>query len=135
LALGLLIWAYASRFTAAGVEPLQAALDKAPKSLDLATRSLGSKGLDRLIRVDLPLIAPGAFAASLILFVEAIKELPATLMLRPFGWDTLSVRAHAYATDERLAEATLPSLLIVLAGLAPVLLLSWRLSQSQRTSS
>ncbi|MDG1826376.1 MAG: iron ABC transporter permease [Henriciella sp.] len=135
LALGLLIWVYASRFTAAGVEPLQAALDKAPKSLDLATRSLGSKGLDRLFRVDLPLIAPGAFAASLILFVEAIKELPATLMLRPFGWDTLSVRAHAYATDERLAEATLPSLLIVLAGLAPVLLLSWRLSQSQRTSS
>lgn len=135
LALSLLVWVYASRFTAAGVEPLQAALDKSPKSLDLATRSLGSKGMDRLFRVDLPLIAPGAFAASLILFVEAIKELPATLMLRPFGWDTLAVRAHAYATDERLAEATLPSLLIVLAGLGPVLLLSWRLSQSQRTSS
>ncbi len=133
IALSLLVWIYVTRFTSAGIEPLQAALLRAPKSLDMAALSLGSRGLDRFWRVDLPILAPGAFAAGLILFVEMIKELPATLMLRPFGWDTLAVKAHAYATDERLAQATLPSLLIVLAGLGPVLLLSWRLSRSERT--
>lgn len=133
VAIGLLVWIYVSRFTSAGVEPVQASLARLPKNLDLAAQSLGSTGLKQFLRVDLPLIAPGGFAAALILFVEILKELPATLMLRPFGWDTLAVRAHAYATDERLAQATLPSLLIVLAGLAPVLLLSWRLGQTERT--
>ena len=133
IAIGFLIWIYVSRFTSAGVEPMQATLARLPKNLDQASHSLGVTGLRQFWRVDLPLIAPGAFAAALILFVEILKELPATLMLRPFGWDTLAVRAHAYATDERLAQATLPALLIVLAGLAPVLLLSWRLSQSERT--
>ncbi len=132
IAIAFLVWIYISRFTSAGVEPLQATLDRLPKSLDDATRSLGSHGLNQFVRVDLPLLTPGAIAAGLILFVEILKELPATLMLRPFGWDTLAVRAHAYATDERLAQATLPSLLIVLAGLAPVILLSWRLSRTER---
>lgn len=132
IAITFLLWIYISRFTSAGVEPLQSTLDRLPKNLDHASRSLGSRGLNQFFRVDLPLLAPGALAASLILFVEILKELPATLMLRPFGWDTLAVRAHAYATDERLAQATLPSLLIVLAGLGPVLLLSWRLSRTER---
>ena len=73
----------------------------------------------------------GAAAAALVLFVEALKELPATLMLRPFNWDTLAVRAHAYATDERLAAAALPALLITLAGLLPVILLSWQISRAR----
>jgi len=133
IAITFLIWIYVSRFTSAGIEPMQATLARVPKNLDQASQSLGATGLKQLWRVDLPLIAPGALAATLILFVEILKELPATLMLRPFGWDTLAVRAHAYATDERLAQATLPALLIVLAGLVPVLLLSWRLSQTERT--
>lgn len=133
IAITFLIWIYVSRFTSAGVEPMQATLSRVPKNLDQASQSLGATGLKQLWRVDLPLIAPGALAATLILFVEILKELPATLMLRPFGWDTLAVRAHAYATDERLAQATLPALLIVLAGLVPVLLLSWRLSRTERT--
>ena len=133
LALVLLIWIYASRFTSAGLEPMQAALGRAPRSLDHATRSLGVTGFKRIVSVDLPIILPGVLAGGLILCVEILKELPATLMLRPFGWDTLAVRAHAYASDERLAEATLPSLLITLAGLAPVLLLSWRLSKTGHT--
>lgn len=133
IAIGFLVWIYVSRFTSAGVEPIQATLARLPKNIDHAAHSLGATGFRQFWRVDLPLIAPGALAAGLILFVEILKELPATLMLRPFGWDTLAVRAHAYATDERLAQATLPSLLIVLAGLAPVLLLSWRLSRTERT--
>lgn len=128
----ILIWIYASRFTAAGSEPLNAALLRAPKSLDHAAQSLGASALRRLWRVDLPLVKPGMFAGLLILFVETLKELPATLMLRPFGWDTLAVEAHKYATDERLAQAVMPSLLITLAGLAPVLLLSWQMSRSRR---
>lgn len=130
IALVLLIWIYASRFTAAGTEPLYASLARAPASLDQAARSLKIGRLSRFYRIDLPILSPGALAASLILFVEILKELPATLMLRPFGWDTLAVRAHAYASDERLAEATLPSLLIVMAGILPVLLLSYQITRS-----
>lgn len=126
-----LAWVYASRFTASGAEPMVAALGRAPASMGYAAESLGASPLRRAVSVDLPVALSGATAGALILFVESLKELPATLMLRPFNWDTLSVRAHAYATDERLAAAALPSLLITLAGLVPVILLSWRLSHSR----
>ena len=126
-----LAWVYASRFTAAGAEPMVAALARAPASLGHAAESLGASPLRRAREVDLPIALSGASAGALILFVESLKELPATLMLRPFNWDTLAVRANAYATDERLAAAALPSLLITLAGLVPVILLSWRLSHSR----
>lgn len=126
-----LAWVYASRFTTSGAEPMVAALGRAPVSMGYAAESLGASPLRRAVSVDLPVALSGAMAGALILFVESLKELPATLMLRPFNWDTLSVRANAYATDERLAAAALPSLLITLAGLLPVILLSWRLSHSR----
>lgn len=129
-ALVFLVWIYASRFTAAGAEPLNAAFSKAPASLGNAARSLGASRLQRLARVDLPVAMSGASAAAIILFVETLKELPATLMLRPFNWDTLAVQAFAYASDERLAAATLPSLLITAAGLGPVILLSLQLTRA-----
>lgn len=129
-ALCLLIWIYVCRFTTAGAQPMEAAMTRAPKSFDYAARSLGAGPWQRLVKVELPIMAPGAAMAALILFVETLKELPATLMLRPFDWDTLAVRAHAYASDERLAAAALPSLAITLAGLLPVILLSGKLSQS-----
>lgn len=131
VALLALAWVYASRFTAAGTEPMAAALARAPASISNAARSLGASPARQAIAVDLPIALSGAAVAALILFVEALKELPATLMLRPFNWDTLSVRAYAYASDERLAAAALPSLLITLAGLGPVILLSWQLSRSR----
>lgn len=130
-ALLALAWVYASRFTAAGTEPMAAALARAPRSLSHAARSLGAGPARQAAEIDLPIALSGAAAAALILFVEALKELPATLMLRPFNWDTLSVRAYAYASDERLAAAALPSLLITLAGLGPVILLSWQLSRAR----
>ena len=126
----ILVWIYASRFAAAGAEPLDAAFARAPASLSHAASSLGSGRLSRIIRVDLPVAMSGAAAAGIILFVETLKELPATLMLRPFNWDTLAVQANAFASDERLAEATLPSLLITLAGMGPVILLSFQLSRA-----
>lgn len=135
LALAALAWVYAVRFTAAGTEPMAAALARAPASIGHAAESLGATPLRRTLSVDLPIAMSGAAAAALVLFVEALKELPATLMLRPFNWDTLAVRTHAYASDERLASAALPALLITLAGLLPVILLSRQMSRARPGSA
>ena len=131
LALVVLIWIYAARFTAAGAQPMEAALARAPRSMGDAARALGAAPAIRVWKIDLPVALSGALVAALILFVEILKELPATLMLRPANWDTLAVRAFAYASDERLAAAALPCLLSTGAGLLPVILLSWRLSKAR----
>ncbi len=130
VALGILVWIYATRFTAAGIEPIAATIARTPKSLAMAGRSYDVSWLYRFRRVEFPIMRPGILAGALILFVETLKELPATLMLRPAGWDTLAIKAHNYATDERLAQAMLPSLLITLAGLLPVLLLSRQMNRT-----
>ena len=135
VALIALVWIYVSRFTAAGAQPMEAALARAPASMGQAARSLGAAPMRRVREVDLPVALSGALVGGLILFVEILKELPATLMLRPFNWDTLAVRAYAYASDERLAAAALPCLLITGAGLAPVVFLSWRLSRARPGSA
>jgi iron(III) transport system permease protein len=124
LALTALIWTYAARFAAAGVQPVDAGLARLSKGLDASARTLGAGPWRRLMRVDLPIAAPSLAAAALILFVEILKELPATLILRPFDFDTLAVKAYAYASDERLLEAAAPALLIFAAGLLPILILS-----------
>lgn len=124
LALAALIWTYAARFASAGVQPIDAGLARLSKGLDASARTLGAGPWRRFLRVDLPIAAPSLAAAALILFVEILKELPATLILRPFNFDTLAVKANAYASDERLLEAALPSLLIFVAGLLPILLLT-----------
>lgn len=124
LALVALIWTYAARFAAAGVQPIDAGLARLSKGLDASARTLGAGPWRRLLRIDLPIAAPSLAAAALILFVEILKELPATLILRPFDFDTLAVKAYAYASDERLLEAAAPALLIFLAGLAPILILT-----------
>ncbi len=124
LAIAALVWAYAARFTAAGAQPIEAGLARAPKNVDAAAALLGAGPWRRLLRIDLPIAAPSLAAGALILFVEIIKELPATLILRPFEFDTLAVKAYSYASDERLLEAAAPALLIFVAGLAPMLVLA-----------
>jgi iron(III) transport system permease protein len=94
------------------------------KGIDASARTLGAGPWRRLISIDLPIAGPSLAAAALILFVEILKELPATLILRPFDFDTLAVKAYSYASDERLLQAAAPSLLIFLAGLAPILILT-----------
>lgn len=131
LALGALLWGYAARFAAAGVQPVDAGLARLSKGLDASARTLGAGPWRRFARVDLPIAAPGLAAAALILFVEILKELPATLILRPFDFDTLAVRAYAYASDERLLEAATPSLLIFLAGLLPIVVLTRGLARGR----
>jgi iron(III) transport system permease protein len=130
-----LCYAYAARFTAAGLEPLSAGLEKSTRSMREAATSLGATPLARFIRLEAPLAAPSAFAAALIVAVEIAKELPATTILRPFGFDTLAVRAHSYAADERLGAAAWPALAIVALALVPTLLFSHGLSKSRAGQS
>jgi len=124
LSLAALFWTYAARFASAGVGPIDAGLARLSKGLDASARTLGAGPWRRFAEIDLPIAAPSLAAAALILFVEILKELPATLILRPFNFDTLAVKAYSYASDERLLEAAAPSLLIFLAGLAPIIILA-----------
>jgi iron(III) transport system permease protein len=126
-----LCYAYAARFTSAGIEPLAAGLQKSTRSMREAATTMGAAPFTRFLRLEGPLAAPSAFAAALIVAVEIAKELPATTILRPFGLDTLAVRAHAYAADERLGAAAWPALAIVALALVPTLIFSHGLSKSR----
>ncbi len=119
-----LVWAYLVRFCAIALQSVQSGYSRVPVSLDDSARMLGAGGPDLLWRVHLPLLRRSTAAAALLVFVDVMKELPATLVLRPFNTDTLAVVAYQLARDERLGEAALPSLALVLVGLIPVLLLS-----------
>lgn len=118
-----LLFLYAARFIAAALQSVRSGLSRITPSIDHAARSLGRSPTGAAIAVHVPLIAPSALTAALIVFVEVMKELPGTLILRPFNFDTLAIAAYNYAADERLAEAGAPALAIVAAGLIPVVLL------------
>ena len=119
-----IVWAYLVRFTAVALQSVQSGYARIPASLDDSARMLGASGPGLLARVHWPLLRRSAAAAGLLVFVDVMKELPATLVLRPFDSDTLAVVAYQLARDERLGEAALPSLALVLVGLIPVVLLS-----------
>lgn len=119
-----LVYAYLVRFAAVALQSVQAGYARVPPSVDETARMLGSSGARVFLRLHLPLLRRSALAAGLLVFVDVMKELPATLVLRPFGSDTLAVVAYNFARDERLAEAALPSLAIVAVGLLPVVVLS-----------
>ena len=127
-----LIWAYMVRFCAVALQSIQSGYARIPFSLDDSARTMGVTGLALLSRVHAPLLKRSVFAAALLVFVDVMKELPATLVLRPFNTDTLAVVAFQLARDERLGEAALPSLALVLVGLIPVLLLSRAMRQTNR---
>jgi len=118
-----LVWAYLVRFSAVALQSVQSAYARIPASLDDSARMLGNRDGQLLRRVHWPLLRPSLAAAALLVFVDVMKELPATLVLRPFNSDTLAVVAYQLARDERLGEAALPALALVLVGLLPVLLL------------
>ena len=125
-----LIWAYLVRFCAVALQSIQSGYARIPTSLDDSARTLGVTGMALLSSVHAPLLKRSVFAAALLVFVDVMKELPATLVLRPFNTDTLAVVAFQLARDERLGEAALPSLALVLVGLIPVLLLSRAMRQT-----
>jgi iron(III) transport system permease protein len=119
-----LLYAYLVRYFAVAQQPVEAGLARITPAMDASARSLGAAPLEVFRRVHLPLLSPSLLAAGLLVFVDVMKELPATLVLRPFNFDTLAVMAYQMAADERLGEAALPSLTIVLVGLLPVVWLS-----------
>ena len=119
-----LMFAYMVRFLAISVQSVESGLGKIRQSMDDAARSLSYTPAQILLRVHLPLMKATVLTAFLIVFVDVMKELPATLILRPFNFNTLAVRAYELAGDERLADSSTAALMIVAVGLVPVLLLS-----------
>ncbi|MDG1579666.1 iron ABC transporter permease [Pseudomonas sp. GOM6] len=116
-----LLLAYLVRFMAVAYGPLESSLARIRPSLPQAARSLGVGGPALFLRVYLPLLVPGALSAALLVFVDVLKEMPATLLMRPFGWDTLSVRIFEMTSEGEWARAALPALTLVLVGLLPVI--------------
>lgn len=129
--LAALIFAHVVRFMAIGLNSVDASLAKIHRSVDDAAQLLGHKTLDRFFSVHLPLIRSGVLTAALLVFVEVIKELPATLVLRPFNFNTLAVRTYELASDERLADSACSALLIVAVGILPILILNRSISKGQ----
>ena len=119
----LLVAAYMVRFLAAALGASEGGLSTVHTNIDAAARSLGQSPLGMLRRVHLPILKPSLLTALLIVFVDVMKELPATLIMRPFNYDTLAVQAYRLASDERLEGAAVPSLVIVAVGLLPVILI------------
>ncbi len=129
-----LVFAYLVRFLAVGFGAVESSLDRIKPSLDEASRSLGCGTVSTLRKIHLPLMRSGLVTGLILVFVDVMKELPATLIVRPFNFDTLAVRVYNLASDERLAEAAAPALAIVLVGLLPVILLSWQMITGDRAS-
>ncbi len=127
-----LVFAYLVRFLAVGFGAVESSLERIKPTLDDAARSLGCSTVSTLQKVHLPLMRRGLLTGAILVFVDVMKELPATLIVRPFNFDTLAVRVYNLASDERLAEAAAPALAIVLVGLLPVMLLSWQMGQGDR---
>jgi iron(III) transport system permease protein len=125
-----LLYGYLVRYFAVAYQTVEAGLARITPAMDASARSLGSTPFDTFVRVHLPVLRPSVLAACLLVFVDVMKELPATLVLRPFNFDTLAVIAYQMASDERLGQAALPALTIVAAGVVPVTLLSRAISRA-----
>ncbi|MDX8411391.1 MAG: iron ABC transporter permease [Mariprofundaceae bacterium] len=126
-----LLFAYTVRFLAVSLQTVEAGLGKIKPSMDDAARSLGLAPGAVLSRLHMPVMKSTLLTALLLVFVDVLKELPATLVLRPFNFNTLAVRAFELASDERLADSSTAALAIVLAGIVPVILLSKSIAKSR----
>ena len=129
-----LVFAYLVRFLALSFKTVESSLQRIKPNLDEASRSLGYGPTKTLVKVHAPLMTSGMLTAAILVFVDVMKELPATLIVRPFNFDTLAVQVYRLASDERLAEASAPALAIVAVGIVPVILLSRRIARRQDAS-
>ena len=129
-----LVLAYLVRFLAVALGSVESGLAKIRPNLDDAARSFGYSPTRTLAKVHAPLMTGSLLTAVMLVFVDVMKELPATLVMRPFNFDTLAVRVYQYASDERLADAAAPALTILMVGLIPVIFLSWQISHSRKRS-
>ena len=127
-----LVFAHTVRFLSLGLQTVGASLTKINHSLDEASRLFGYNPMSTLRNIHLPLIRSGLLTAALLVFVEVMKELPATLIMRPFNFNTLAVRAYELASDERLADASTAALAIVFTGIIPVIILNISIKANAR---
>ncbi len=132
--LSALVLAYLIRFMAVSLNTVGSSLAKVTPSMEDAARTLGKNKIATVIKVHAPIMSGGLLTAGLIVFVDVMKELPATLIMRPFNFDTLAIQAYNLAKDERLTQAATPSLVIVAVGILPLIILSRRIMKS-RTGS
>lgn len=130
-----LVYAYLVRFLAVSLNAVDASLEKITPSMDGVARTLGLGPARTLARVHLPLTRSSLLAAGILVFVDVMKELPATVILRPFDFDTLAVRAYELASDERLSQASTAALAIVAVGIVPVILLSRAMARSSQAAA
>ena len=128
-----LLFAYLVRFLALAMQSVENALIKIPQSIDFAARSLGLGPRKVLINIHFRLIWGGLTSGFIIIFVDVLKELPMTLLLRPFNFETLATYVYQYASDEMLEESSLAALMIVIAGIGPVILLNSMIKRSGKT--
>lgn len=126
-----LVYAYLARFLSIALQTVEAGLARVTPSMDAAAQSLGCGPGETLGRVHLPLVRGSLFTAGLLVFVDVMKELPATLVMRPFNFDTLATQTFTLAADERLTEASTAALAIVAVGLLPVFLLARQVSKGK----
>ena len=126
-----LVYAYLVRFLTVALQTVEAGLTKITPSMDEAARSLGVGPLGTLLRVHGPLMWGSLLTAGLLVFIDVMKELPATFVMRPFNFDTLAVQAYNLAADERLAEASTSALAIVAVSLLPLIVLSLRIARTR----
>ncbi len=126
-----LVYAYLVRFLAVSLNTVESSLGKVRPSMDDAARSLGQGPLGTLVRVHAPIMWGSLLTAGLLVFVDVMKELPATLVMRPFNFDTLAVQAFNLASDERLDEASTASLVIVAVGVVPLVVLSRTIARAR----
>jgi iron(III) transport system permease protein len=126
------LFAYAVRFLAVGYQTIDAGLARIPPSYDEAARSLGVRLGGTLRRIHLPLLRGGLLTAAILVWVETMKELPATLLLRPLGLKTLAIEVWELTSESRWAEAALPAIAIVLVGLFPLMLTTHLMSGPSR---
>ena len=127
-----LVMTYVIRFLAISIGSVESSMSKISDSVDMAAQTLGNPAFRVLRLIHLPLLRSGILTAGLIVFVDCMKELPATLLLRPFNFDTLATHVYQYASDEQIEVSALGALCIVVAGLIPVILLSKTISSSQQ---
>ncbi|MBP7335554.1 iron ABC transporter permease [Niveispirillum sp.] len=126
-----IVYAYLVRFLAVSFNTVEASLSKIRPTMDQAARILGQTPGKTLLKVHTPIMRGSLLTAALLVFVDVMKELPATMIVRPFNFDTLAVRVYTLASDERLAEASTPALAIVAVGIIPVILLSRAIAKSR----
>ncbi|MDR9416592.1 MAG: iron ABC transporter permease [Gracilimonas sp.] len=130
-----MVFAYLVRFLSVSFGGVESSMQKITPNMDEAARGMGYSFSKVLRKIHIPMMSGGLLTAGLLVFVDVMKELPATLIVRPFNFDTLAVQVYRYASDERLAESAGAALMIVLVGIIPVIIISRTIARSRKSET